>query len=40
MQSAAKCPFLLTFNCLPYEGPDAYFKQRKIQKKTIIFDEE
>jgi len=38
MQSAAKCPFLLTFNCVSYEGPDAHFQQRKILKKKIIFD--
>ncbi len=25
MQSAAKCPFLLTFRCMHYSGPDAYF---------------
>lgn len=25
MQSAAKCPFLLTFNCMPYLGPDLQF---------------
>ncbi len=25
MQSAAKCPFLLTFRCKKYEGPDKDF---------------
>jgi len=39
MQSAAKCPFLLTFNCMQYEGPDAHFQQRKIEKKINIYDE-
>jgi phosphatidylinositol 4-kinase len=30
MQSAAKCPFLLTFYCAPYQGPDLHFQQRKL----------
>jgi len=29
MQSAAKCPFLLTFRCVPYSGPDQHFQQRR-----------
>ncbi len=29
MQSAAKCPFLLTFQCCRYEGPDAYFADQR-----------
>lgn len=29
MQSAAKCPFLLTFNCKKYMGPDKDFEERK-----------
>ena len=33
MQSAAKCPFLLTFICRRYVGPDIDFEQRKQMKK-------
>lgn len=29
MQSAAKCPFLLTFKCKKYVGPDKDFERRK-----------
>jgi hypothetical protein len=29
MQSAAKCPFLLTFRCNKYVGPDKDFERRK-----------
>jgi hypothetical protein len=32
MQSAAKCPFLLTFSCCRYEGPDAYFLSQKVKR--------
>ncbi|EGR31659.1 phosphatidylinositol 4-kinase, putative [Ichthyophthirius multifiliis] len=32
MQSAAKCPIMVTFYCRKYEGPDKYF-QTKIGKK-------
>lgn len=28
MQSAAKCPIMVTFNCRKYEGPDRYFKKK------------
>lgn len=38
MQSAAKCPFLLTFNCVPYPGPDLHFQQRKLQKRQKSLD--
>jgi hypothetical protein len=34
MQSAAKCPFLLTFNCVRYCGPDKDFENRKKLKKS------
>lgn len=40
MQSAAKCPFLLTFNCLSYEGPDKHFQQKKQDRRQKNFDEE
>jgi hypothetical protein len=33
MQSAAKCPFLLTFQCIKYCGPDEDFKIKKKQQK-------
>lgn len=32
MQSAAKCPFLLTFKCKKYSGPDKDFEERKLAK--------
>lgn len=32
MQSAAKCPFLLTFKCKKYGGPDKDFEEKKLQK--------
>ncbi len=35
MQSAAKCPFLLTFKCLKYEGPDKDFEKRKKYKREL-----
>ncbi|KAL4463226.1 hypothetical protein ABPG74_007227 [Tetrahymena malaccensis] len=35
MQSAAKCPILVTFNCRKYEGPDKYFKTKVFEKKHI-----
>lgn len=40
MQSAAKCPFLLTFNCQKYSGPDAYFAERKAKRLQTKFTEE
>ncbi len=40
MQSAAKCPFLLTFRCQPYSGPDAYFSERKAHRLMTKFTEE
>ena len=40
MQSAAKCPFLLTFHCIRYEGPDQYFAQQKVKKLLSKFREE
>jgi phosphatidylinositol 4-kinase len=33
MQSAAKCPFLLSFKCIPYQGPDMHFQQKKLERK-------
>lgn len=32
MQSAAKCPILVSFLCRKYEGPDKYF-ERKLKEK-------
>jgi phosphatidylinositol 4-kinase len=32
MQSAAKCPILVSFYCRKYEGPDKYF-ERKLKEK-------
>lgn len=32
MQSAAKCPIMVTFYCRKYEGPDKYFKNKIAQK--------
>lgn len=29
MQSAAKCPIMVTFNCQEFEGPDKYFEKMK-----------
>lgn len=43
MQSAAKCPFLLTFQCIKYCGPDEDFKIKKKQQKKSneqFFDED
>ena len=39
MQSAAKCPFLLTFNCKKYIGPDKDFEERKEKKHRNRFIE-
>jgi phosphatidylinositol 4-kinase len=39
MQSAAKCPFLLTFRCKKYEGPDKDFENRKRYKKYLEYSE-
>ena len=39
MQSAAKCPFLLTFNCKKYIGPDKDFEERKEKKQRSKFIE-
>jgi hypothetical protein len=38
MQSAAKCPFLLTFKCAPYQGPDLQFQQKKLERKQKSLD--
>lgn len=35
MQSAAKCPFLLTFLCTKYCGPDIDFNNRKQRLRMI-----
>ena len=40
MQSAAKCPFLLSFKCREYEGPDAYFMARRSQRLQTRFADE
>ena len=36
MQSAAKCPILVTFNCLKFEGPDKYFDKKSQQQLKQI----
>lgn len=33
MQSAAKCPILVTFYCNKYAGPDDYFEKKMLEKK-------
>ena len=37
MQSAAKCPILVSFYCKKYEGPDKYF-ERKLKLKNQNMD--
>lgn len=37
MQSAAKCPFLLTFRCKKYVGPDKDFERKKEIKNQSRF---
>lgn len=36
MQSAAKCPILVSFYCKKYEGPDRYFEKKLKFKKEIM----
>jgi phosphatidylinositol 4-kinase len=36
MQSAAKCPILVSFYCRRYEGPDKYFEKKLKLKKEIM----
>lgn len=41
MQSAAKCPILVTFYCIKYGGPDEYFRDKmmaKNKKRVADFD--
>lgn len=35
MQSAAKCPILVSFYCRKYEGPDKYFERKLKEKKEF-----
>ncbi len=39
MQSAAKCPILVTFYCKKYGGPDEYFQDKIRMKNKRKFDE-
>jgi phosphatidylinositol 4-kinase A len=34
MQSAAKCPILVSFFCRKYEGPDKYFEKKMKKEMT------
>ena len=36
MQSAAKCPIMVTFICEKYEGPDTFFESQMTQKKQKL----
>jgi len=36
MQSAAKCPILVSFFCRKYEGPDKYFEKKLKMKKEMM----
>lgn len=40
MQSAAKCPILVTFYCKKYEGPDKYFHNKMKEKKAELLKKE
>ena len=39
MQSAAKCPILVTFYCTRYGGPDQYFEEKIKAKNKRKFEE-
>lgn len=36
MQSAAKCPIMVTFNCRKYPGPDKYFKKKMKERMQEV----
>lgn len=36
MQSAAKCPILVSFYCRRFEGPDKYFEKKLKLKKELM----
>lgn len=36
MQSAAKCPILVSFFCRKFEGPDKYFEKKLKMKKELM----
>lgn len=36
MQSAAKCPILVSFYCRKYEGPDRYFERKLRFKREVM----
>lgn len=40
MQSAAKCPILVSFCCRKFEGPDKYFEKKLKMKKEMLLNME
>lgn len=35
MQSAAKCPIMITFYCQKYEGPDSYYQRLIVSQQSV-----